>query len=101
MESSHDIVNVSYPDIAADVKVGDDLLFDDGELDMKIIDNQGPMLVAEVQNEGVLGAHKSVNVPGEHIDLPALTEKDRRNIELAIELDIDFIAHSLCAMQPM
>ena len=94
MESSHDIVNVSYPDIAADVKVGDDLLFDDGELDMKIIDSQGPMLVAEVQNEGVLGAHKSVNVPGEHIDLPALTEKDRRNIELAIELDIDFIAHS-------
>ena len=48
MESSHDIVNVSYPDIAADVKVGDDLLFDDGELDMKIIDSQGPMLVAEV-----------------------------------------------------
>lgn len=52
------------------------------------------MLVAEVQNEGMLGAHKSVNVPGEHIDLPALTEKDRKNIELAIELDIDFIAHS-------
>jgi pyruvate kinase len=35
-----------------------------------------------------------VNVPGVHIDLPALTEKDRRNIMLAIELDIDFIAHS-------
>ena len=38
IESSHDIVNVSYPDIAADVKVGDDLLFDDGELDMKTIE---------------------------------------------------------------
>lgn len=94
MESSHDIVNLSYPDIAADVKVGDDILFDDGELDMKVMEVQGPMLVAEVQNEGTLGAHKSVNVPGEHIDLPALTAKDRRNIELAIELDIDFIAHS-------
>mgnify|MGYP000786452263 CR=1 FL=1 len=94
METSHDIINLSYPDIAADVKVGDDLLFDDGELDMKVIDNQGPMLVAEVQNEGFLGSHKSVNVPGEHIDLPALTEKDRKNILLAIELDIDFIAHS-------
>ena len=94
MESSHDIVNLSYPDIAADVKVGDDILFDDGELDMKVMEVQGPMLVAEVQNEGMLGAHKSVNVPGEHIDLPALTEKDRKNIELAIELDIDFIAHS-------
>lgn len=42
----------------------------------------------------MLGAHKSVNVPGEHIDLPALTEKDKRNINLAIEEDIDFIAHS-------
>ena len=69
-------------------------MFDDGELDMKVMEVQGPMLVAEVQNEGVLGAHKSVNVPGEHIDLPALTAKDRRNIELAIELDIDFIAPS-------
>ena len=57
MESSHDIVNLSYPDIAADVKVGDDILFDDGELDMKVMEVQGPMLVAEVQNEGVLGAH--------------------------------------------
>ncbi len=94
METTHDIINVSYPNITDDVKVGDDILFDDGELDMRIIENTGPMLVARVQNEGVLGARKSVNVPGEHIDLPALTEKDKHNILLAIELDIDFIAHS-------
>ena len=94
METTHDIINVTYPNITDDVKVGDDMLFDDGELDMRIIENTGPMLVARVQNEGVLGARKSVNVPGEHIDLPALTEKDKRNILLAIELDIDFIAHS-------
>ncbi len=94
MESSHDIVNVSYADITRDVKVGDDILFDDGALDMKVMDNVGPMLVARVENDGVLGAHKSVNVPGEHIDLPTLTEKDRRNIQLAIDEDIDFIAHS-------
>ena len=41
-----------------------------------------------------MGARKSVNVPGEHIDLPAITEKDRNNILFAIEQDIDFIAHS-------
>lgn len=94
MYSSHDIVNLSYPDIAKDVKVGDDILFDDGELDMKVMDIEGPTIVAQVQNDGVLGAHKSVNVPGEHIALPALTEKDYQNILLAIEEDIDFIAHS-------
>ena len=87
METTHDILNVSYPDIANDVKVGDSILFDDGELDMKVLDVQGPMLVTQVQNDGKLGARKSV-------DLPALTEKDRNNILFAIEQDIDFIAHS-------
>ncbi|MCH3980939.1 MAG: pyruvate kinase [Prevotella sp.] len=94
MDTEHDIINVSYADITKDVKVGDDLLFDDGAIDMKVLENIGPMLVAQVQNDGVLGTHKSVNVPGEHIDLPALTEKDKRNILLAIDEDIDFIAHS-------
>lgn len=94
MDTTHDIVNVSFTDFANDVKVGDDLLFDDGAIDMKVQAINGPMVVAEVQNDGVLGSHKSVNVPGEHIDLPALTEKDKRNILLAIDEDIDFIAHS-------
>ena len=94
METSHDIVNLTYVDITKDVKVGDHILFDDGALDMLVMENTGPMLVAQVQNEGVLGSKKSVNVPGEHIDLPALTKKDEANILLAIEEDIDFIAHS-------
>lgn len=94
MVTTHDIINVSYSDITNDVKVGDEMLFDDGILSVKIIENTGPMLVGVVQNDGVLGAHKSVNVPGVHIDLPAVTEKDKANILLAVEEDIDFIAHS-------
>lgn len=94
MDSSHDILNLSYADITKDVKVGDHILFDDGALDMAVMENTGPMLVARVENDGVLGAHKSVNMPGVHIDLPALTEKDKKNILLAIDEDIDFIAHS-------
>ena len=94
METTHDIVNVSYKDFCSDVHEGDHILFDDGALDMLVMENTGPMIVAQVQNDGVLGARKSVNVPGVHIDLPAITEKDRRNILFAIEQDIDFIAHS-------
>ncbi len=93
-DTTHDLICLSYPDIAKDVKVGDDILFDDGELAMKVTKNDGKKLIVEVLNNGKLGSHKSVNVPGEHIDLPALTEKDKRNIQLAIEEDIDFIAHS-------
>ena len=79
VESTHDLINLSYKDSA---------------IDMEIIESDGPMLAAKVMNDGVLGARKSVNVPGVHIDLPALTEKDIANIKLAINLDIDFIAHS-------
>lgn len=92
--TSHDYVYVSYTDICKDVHVGDHILFDDGELDMLVVKNEGDKLIANVQNKGQLGARKSVNIPGEHIALPALTEKDKQNILLAIKLDIDFIAHS-------
>lgn len=92
--TTHDVINLSYPDIANDVKVGDHILFDDGELDMVVESVDGKEIHVEVMNDGNLGSHKSVNVPGEHIDLPALTEKDKKNILLAIEEDIDFIAHS-------
>lgn len=94
MDSEHDIVNLSYVNFAADVHEGDDILFDDGALAMKVIGINGPAVIAQVQNDGVLGSRKSVNVPGVHIDLPALTGKDIQNINLAIDEDIDFIAHS-------
>ncbi|MDO4161261.1 MAG: pyruvate kinase [Prevotellaceae bacterium] len=94
MDTAHDIVNLSYENFSNDIHIGDDILFDDGALAMKVIGINGPAVVAQVQNDGVLGSHKSVNVPGVHIDLPALTEKDHKNILLAIEEDIDFIAHS-------
>lgn len=94
MDTTHDIVNVSYTDFTKCVGKGAHILFDDGLLDMLVMEQVGTMLVAQVQNDGVLGAHKSVNVPGVHIDLPALTEKDKKNINLAIDEDIDFIAHS-------
>lgn len=94
VDTTHDIINVSYVDIARDLKVGNDILIDDGALDLRVIDIIGPMLVAQVMNDGVLGAHKSVNIPGRHIDLPALTEKDKHNILFAIDQEIDFIAHS-------
>lgn len=89
-----DCICVSYPDFVKDLEVGRKVLFDDGELSMTVVDKTQEWLEAEVDNNGVLGSHKSVNVPGVRINLPSLTEKDRRNIDFAIEQNIDFIAHS-------
>ena len=60
----------------------------------KVPEKQEDYLLCEVQNEATMGCRKSVNVPGVRINLPSLTEKDRKNILWAIQNDLDFIAHS-------
>ena len=87
-------VYVTYPDFVKDVKVGDHILFDDGEIDVMVLSKDDTSLTCEAQNEGELGSRKSVNVPGVRINLPSLTERDKHNILFAIENDVDFIAHS-------
>ncbi len=89
-----DCICVSYPRFADDLKVGGEILIDDGDLGLKVVEKADGVLHCVVQNEATLGNRKSVNVPGVRINLPSLTEKDRNNILYAIEKDIDFIAHS-------
>ncbi|MDU1905131.1 MAG: pyruvate kinase [Dysgonomonas sp.] len=92
--STPEQVSVSYPSIVADVPVGNVLLIDDGETALKVIDKTADYLLCEVQNNGTIGSRKSVNIPGVSVNLPSITEKDKRSIEIAIKYGADFIAHS-------
>lgn len=92
--SSNECIYVNYEYFVRDLKIGDDLLIDDGEIDLKVTEKQDSYLICEVLNDGKIGSRKSVNVPGVRINLPSLTEKDKTNILFAIEQNIDFIAHS-------
>lgn len=94
LKTTHDCIAVSYSKIAEDVNVGNHILIDDGDLSLLVTGKEANTLLCEVENEAPLGSRKSVNIPGVSINLPAVTEKDRKNIEYAIEKDIDFIAHS-------
>ena len=93
-ETTHDCICVSYPDFVNDLTVGNDILIDDGDLEMKVVGKEADHLICEIGNDATLGSRKSVNVPGVRINLPSLTEKDRNNIMWAIRNDLDFIAHS-------
>ena len=94
METTRGCICVSYPNFVHDLNVGNRILIDDGELELKVLSKDDEALYCEVCNDATLGNRKSVNVPGVRINLPSLTEKDRNNILYAIEKDIDFIAHS-------
>ena len=93
-ETTHDCIYVSYKNFVNDLAVGSDVLIDDGDLELKVTEKNDDYLICEVQNDATLGSRKSVNVPGVRINLPSLTEKDRKNILWGIEHNLDFIAHS-------
>ena len=94
LETTRECIAVSYPNFVHDLNIGGTILIDDGDLELEVIDKTADYLLCEVKNEATLGSRKSVNVPGVRINLPSLTEKDRKNILWAIENDLDFIAHS-------
>ena len=87
-------IAVTYRDFVQDVRVGAQILIDDGEIGLKVEGKANGCLKCRVENDGTLGSRKSVNVPGQSIKLPALTDRDRQNIYFAIEAGVDFIAHS-------
>lgn len=92
--TDNDTIYLSYSNIANDIRPGMHLLIDDGELDFLVDSIDGYRINATAQNGGELGSRKSVNIPGASINLPSLTERDRTNIGYAIDLGLDFIAHS-------
>ena len=89
-----EICTVSYKGLANDVKPGDTILIDDGLVGLTVKEVNNDNIVCEVQNSGIVKNHKGVNVPGVKVNLPAITEKDRSDIEFGIEQGIDFIAAS-------
>lgn len=92
--SSDKIIYVSYKPFSKDVPEGTAILIDDGELELRALKRNGDFLECLIENDGVLGSRKSVNLPGIKICLPSLTRKDKAFLKLAAESGVDFIAHS-------
>ena len=93
-KTTSEAIYVSYPLFSTDVPQDSLILIDDGEIELKAIRKNGNTLECSIENDGILGSKKSVNVPGSRINLPSLTEKDRTFIKMAAENEVDFIAHS-------
>jgi pyruvate kinase len=90
-----DLIYVSYPNLHADVKVGNKILIDDGKLEVQvkeILDNNDVRV--EVTMGGRLSSKKGVNLPDTNISLPALTEKDLVDLEFIIDQKLDWVALS-------
>lgn len=92
--TTREVIYMNAPCIVPDVPVGAHMLIADGELEIVVTDKSDRELTCCFITGGRLLPRKSVNVPGVSLNLPSVTEKDRRFIEWAVRNDVDFIAHS-------
>ena len=87
-------VSVTYPKLHQELAPGQQVLIDDGLVAIRVEEIAGHDIRCTVENGGTLSANKSINIPGVHIRLPALTEKDVADIRFGVENDFDYIAAS-------
>ncbi|WP_349616159.1 pyruvate kinase [Azotobacter salinestris] len=91
---TQEVVGIDYPDLVKDCNVGDELLLDDGRVVMQVLEKTADELHCKVLIGGPLSDHKGINRRGGGLTAPALTAKDKQDIKLAAELDLDYLAVS-------
>jgi len=91
---SQERVNLPHPEIFQALRVGSELLLDDGNLRLKVEECDGQTCRTIVLNGGPLSNHKGVNVPGVTLPIDALTEKDLKDLDYGLKLGVDWVALS-------
>lgn len=94
--STPHMINVDYKSIAKSMKIGGFVLIDDGliELEVVTIDPNMESVTCVALNGGPVKKNKGVNLPGVELDLPALTDKDKRDLKWSCEVGADYVAAS-------
>jgi pyruvate kinase len=87
-------VDVNYDKFADDVKVGGSVLVDNGLIKLRVIEKKKNRVLGKVITPAALGSRRHINLPGIHVRLPAMTEKDIADVDLGAKLGVDFVGLS-------
>ncbi|MBL4688602.1 MAG: pyruvate kinase, partial [Nannocystaceae bacterium] len=91
---AHTLVTTTYLGMAEAVTAGDRILMDDGNLELSVDAVEDNHVITTVVQGGLLTSNKGINLPGVGLDMPALTDKDKVDLEFALNLGVDAIALS-------
>ena len=86
--------STNYHMLARDVRAGDRILIDDGQIELQVIDTTETEAIARVIHGGILYDHKGINLPGARVSIPSITEKDVADLRFGIERGVDLVAQS-------
>lgn len=84
----------TYKTLHEDVKPGDIIMIDDGLIELDVVAIEGKDVRAKVRNEGPVSTYKGMNLPNINTQLPAMTDKDKADLEFGVEKGYDFVAAS-------
>ena len=87
-------VSVTYKELYKDLKIGSIILIDDGKIELEVIEIKDKDVVCKITNGGELGNRKSINLPGTHVNLPSLKDKDIKDLIDGCKEDFDYVAAS-------
>lgn len=87
-------VTTTYAQLTTDCETGDRILLDDGNIELTVAGSEGDVLMTTVVQGGLLSSNKGINIPGRKLAVPALTDRDRVDLEFALELGVDIVALS-------
>ena len=87
-------IHVNYPELPEAVAVGNSVTLDNGLINLEVLQKSGRGLRCRVVDGGSLGSRKHINLPGVHVNLPAIAGKDREDILFGMAQDLDFLALS-------
>ena len=91
---TEDEISTNFRQLPKTVSKGSRILLDDGSIILSVLKTQSTQVECEVMVGGLLKEHKGINLPGADIDLPALTTKDIRDLQMGLKLGIGHVALS-------
>ncbi|MEV0037570.1 pyruvate kinase [Streptomyces sp. NPDC056909] len=88
------ICGTTYKGLPGDVSKGDQILINDGNVELRVVEVVGPEVRSIVIEGGVISDHKGINLPGAAVNVPALSEKDIEDLRFGLRMGCDMIALS-------
>jgi pyruvate kinase len=87
-------ISTSYQNLPKDVKKGDVILLDDGNIELRVLEQSDEEVVTQVLHGGIIKSRKGINLPDTNVSIPSLTEKDLIDLEFALVHQVDWVALS-------